>query len=286
MNEYAHIVSPKSITIFKLGAVTETRTVQVEELNTYNRVLDRINEDYLDEAWEEMDVAGLITKASDKITIDGHRVLYEGEELVNHMSERLLDMVGKGIKITPLVNFIEKCMENPSKNSIDQLHKFLEHKNLPITNNGNFLAYKAIRNDWKDKHSGTILNTIGKEVTEKRNRVDDNPAHGCSRGLHAGSLNYVSGFASNYGNEGGDRVVIVEINPADVVSVPDDCNCQKLRTWRYLVVGEYKGLLPEFFVEDYDAYIPDEDDEEGEYYSLDARDYQANDLGGGVPYWY
>jgi hypothetical protein len=35
----------------------------------------------------------------------------------------------------------------------------------------------------------------------------------------------------------------VEINPADVVSVPDDCSCQKLRACSYKVVGEYEVPL-------------------------------------------
>jgi hypothetical protein len=34
--------------------------------------------------------------------------------------------------------------------------------------------------------------------------------------------------------------MIVEINPADVVSIPTDCQFQKLRTCKYKVVGEYE----------------------------------------------
>lgn len=37
--------------------------------------------------------------------------------------------------------------------------------------------------------------------------------------VHVGSLEYVRGFASGYGSEGGDRIVIVEFDPADAVSV-------------------------------------------------------------------
>ena len=63
---------------------------------------------------------------------------------------------------------------------------------------------------------------------------------GCSNGLHAGALNYVASYGSVESN---DRIVIVKINPEDVVSVPSDCNCEKLRTCRYEVVGEYQGEL-------------------------------------------
>jgi hypothetical protein len=93
-----------------------------------------------------------------------------------------------------------------------------------------------------------------------RARVDDNRAVGCSDGLHAGALNYVASYGSV---ESGDRIVIVKINPKDVVSVPSDCNCEKLRTCEYLVVGEYQGelskpLYSSTFTDD--DYEDDEDD--------------------------
>ena len=92
-----------------------------------------------------------------------------------------------------------------------------------------------------------------------RSKVDDDRARGCSNGLHAGALNYVAGYGSL---ENGDKIVIVKINPADVVSVPSDCNCEKLRTCRYEVVGEYQGeLLKPLYSANFteDEYADDED---------------------------
>jgi hypothetical protein len=90
--------------------------------------------------------------------------------------------------------------------------------------------------------------------------VDDNPENGCSYGFHAGSIDY----AGNFG--GSDRrVVIVKINPEDVVSVPNDCECQKLRTAKYEVVADYTGPLPKTYAESYDSTeddIYEEDDVE------------------------
>ena len=34
-------------------------------------------------------------------------------------------------------------------------------------------------------------------------------------------------------------MVVVKVNPKDVVSVPDDCSCQKCRVASYTVVSEY-----------------------------------------------
>jgi len=64
---------------------------------------------------------------------------------------------------------------------------------------------------------------------------------------------------------------VVEINPADVVSIPTDCECQKLRTCKYKVVSEYEVPLEDLayesrFTTDYDDDVDREwDDEEDEF---------------------
>lgn len=60
---------------------------------------------------------------------------------------------------------------------------------------------------------------------------------------HTGSIEYVKNFASGYGRPGGDRIVVVEFDPADVVCVPRDCDQQKIRCTQYKVVEEFKGVL-------------------------------------------
>ena len=79
-------------------------------------------------------------------------------------------------------------------------------------------------------------------------------------------MNYVASYGSL---ENGDRIVIVKINPRDVVSVPSDCNCEKLRTCQYEVVGEYQGELLKPL---YSANFNDD-----EYQGYDDEDYQIDD---------
>ena len=62
--------------------------------------------------------------------------------------------------------------------------------------------------------------------------------------------------------------MIVKIDPADVVSVPSDCNYEKLRTCRYEVVGEYQGELLKPL---YSSVFTDDYDDESEYEN-DAMD--------------
>jgi hypothetical protein len=178
----------------------------------------------------------------------------------------------------PLIKFVERLMANPSFNSRQRLYEFLEAGHVPITANGTFLAYKAVKNNYLSKTSGSekvevstdggktwkeyighIPNNVGNIVRVDRSKVDDNPNNHCSYGLHCGILEYVNGFA--YGD---DKKVIVEVDPADVVSVPNDCSCQKLRTAQYTVITDFKG--------EFTTALADADNPYDEDYDEDWRD--------------
>lgn len=189
-------------------------------------------------------------------------VLWNGERIPTCLERRIIDFHNEGLPVKPLLAFWERLQANPSRNSVEQLYTFLEHKNIPIDENGFFYAYKAVRADWKDKHSGTVLNTIGSVPTMPRRNVDDNPANGCSYGYHVGSLQYVASF----GSRGcGDHFLICKVDPADVVSVPTDCSYQKVRTCKYEVIREYTDPLPENMYESCSQH--DDEDEDGFIYT-------------------
>jgi hypothetical protein len=212
-------------------------------------------------------------------------VKFDGDEVHGSISKRILEFMKNGLPFEPLVQFLHNVMENPSMQSQRELYDFLEHENLPITEDGYFLAYKAVRSDFKDKYRGVFDNSVGQVCEMVRAKVDDNREAGCSQGLHAGALSYVASYGSV---DSGDKIVIVKINPKDVVSVPKDCDCQKLRTCRYEVVGLYEGELkrPMYqatensynpystWLSKYDDYDPDyeDDDEDEEYYDEEYWD--------------
>ena len=184
------------------------------------------------------------------ITVQNGGVYHEGEAVHNLVVDKILDFMRNDMPYQPLVKFLGKLMDNPSHRAVDELYTFLEHKNMPITPEGNFLAYKGVNDDFTDKHTGKFSNKVGEVLEMRRGGVDDDARHGCSSGFHAGSYEYAKGYAYNGGN-----LMVVEINPADVVSVPYDCECQKLRTCKYKVVGHYETIeappLEEGMDEDY-----------------------------------
>jgi len=272
-----------------LTLVLKNRAHQVlpDHLN-YKMILEALPTASEDELVNLVDIPTAVATFSDGLVeIKNGQVTYEGEIVHGSISKRILEFMSKGLPFQPLVNFLNNLMENPSMQSQKELYDFLEHENLAITSDGHFLAYKAVRSDFKDKYRGTFDNSIGNVVTMQRAKVDDNRARGCSDGLHAGALNYVASYGSV---ENGDRIVIVKINPRDVVSVPSDCNCEKLRTCRYEVIAEYEGELikplysSDFSYDEHNDYDDDDynlddaywdrfdDDEEDDYSEYEDED--------------
>jgi hypothetical protein len=171
------------------------------------------------------------------VSIVGETLYWKGQPWHNAMAARMVQMLQDGFPIEPMVKFMENLMDNPSNRSVTELYGFLEKNNLPITPDGCFLAYKKVRSDYKDVHSGTMDNSPGKVVEMPRNEVDDVAARTCSHGLHFCSKDYLQHF-------GGDRTVIVKINPRDVVSIPTDYDQSKGRACRYEVISEL-GVSPD-----------------------------------------
>ena len=202
---------------------------------------------------------------------DGNLYVF-GDPIHSTIAKRVISFIEHGLDCVHLFKFILKLNMNPSKRAVDELYTFLEHRALPVTDNGNFLAYKAVRADYTDKYSGKFLNTIDSVLEMPRNKVDDNKENGCSYGFHAGSVDYAKNFMDRDGH-----LMLVEINPADVVSIPTDCQFQKLRTCKYKVVGEYEidlndPMYASRFQTDQDDDVDVWNDEEEECYNCSECD--------------
>lgn len=190
------------------------------------------------------------------VVIRNNEVLLNGERLPEVLGQKVIECYETGVPFANLLRFFERLKANPSQRAVTELYTFLSHRNMPITPEGHFLAYKGVNEDYwsvtgnpdtkvlrgRVDYSGRIYNGIGEVIEVARNNVDDDCNRTCSTGLHAGSLKYATGF--------GARTIIVSIDPADVVSIPTDCEGQKLRCTGYTVVGDYAGALPEGGVRD------------------------------------
>ena len=162
-------------------------------------------------------------------------ILYYGEEQIHDViTNRIIDLMRNKFNFKNMLRFLERLYKNPSYRAIQQLYTFMVHKHLPITPDGFILMYKAITPDWHDKWTGKLDYRIGQKPVMPRYAVEDNPDIACGPGLHAGSIAFVKGYGSS-----GDRVIIVKVDPANVVSIPKDSDCQKVRTCGFEIVAEY-----------------------------------------------
>jgi hypothetical protein len=72
---------------------------------------------------------------------------------------------------------------------------------------------------------------IGDELRMDRGKVDDRRENTCSFGFHFASLKYASTWTRH------DALLLMKIDPADIVSIPNDYGNQKGRTCAYMVAG-------------------------------------------------
>jgi hypothetical protein len=213
-----------------------THTVR-EGMTNYAALREAIRDKEWDRVPELLSPARAVESFGEgRITVVDGEVRYNGEPLHNAVTQRIMEMVRDGFDAQPLMSFLEKLMQNPSRVAVTELYDWLERTSLPITEDGDFLAYKKVKSNYMDFFTGKMNNSVGQILEMARNQVDDVRDRTCSYGLHFCSLSYLPSY---HGGEG--RVMIVKINPADVVSIPSDYDFAKGRTCRYEVIGEHTG---------------------------------------------
>ena len=215
----------------------KSHTISKDTHIAYGKIVDALKAQDWDALREHVEPKkAIVNFGNGYVTIVNNNVFWKGQPFHNALATRMVEMYQEGFPIDPMVRFMENLMDNPSKRSVDQVYGFLEKNSLPITEDGYFLAYKRVNYDYTDCHSSSIDNSVGQIVEMDRNLVDDNPDAHCSTGLHFCSESYLVNFGS-----ADQPVMILKINPADVVSIPTDYNGAKGRCMRYEVVGQVDG---------------------------------------------
>ena len=195
-------------------------------------------------------LAAELRRLSERVTYDGTSLLFDGDLIDTSLSRHIVRMIRAGDhRYQGWVRFMENLAANPSKKSRRHLYTWLAGRDFSITPDGCLLAYKGVQADEHNSsvhpgratvngtvHHGHIPNPVGATVEMPRSGVNADRDAGCSTGLHAGTHGYASTF--------GQRMLLVSINPRDVVSVPRDCEFQKLRCCRYTVLDVQDRTAP------------------------------------------
>jgi hypothetical protein len=203
-------------------------------------------------------------KYSDYISQKNGKFYLKGEKepVPRALGIKIMEFSKEGEDLKPLINFWNRLKRNPSQVSREELYLFLEKNHHPITEEGNFIAYKKVevRRDtssrntdfygqtevdsfisngtidskkWVDHYSGKFINNKGKIVKMNRDLVDPNRSTSCSVGLHVAAFSYAHSFS-------GTIMIEVLVDPKDVVSVPfDECDT-KMRVCQYRIIDRYK----------------------------------------------
>lgn len=196
-----------------------------------------IGEEYL-ELLESLDKLGedsLITKLA-KTAVSNNRGL---ELLLKRLNNEVAPFISKQI-IAFLYTMIE---DNNETLYVDKNGYILAFKAVATGNEyseelGTYKPYKSYNAGTSSVNGVLIRNSSipqgdGDIVTMPEGFVEANPHVACSTGLHAGTLTYASGFKSH-----GGKLILVQINPKDIISIPYDSRSQKIRCSKYKVLGE------------------------------------------------
>lgn len=221
--------------------VFDEKTVAVtKEMPCYKECMKRLASHQTSDLSTVISPAARIEKHTG-FTIKGDVVYIDSKPTPQRLSEVIIKFVDAHLPVEPIVKFWKNLRGNPSECAAkEDLFDFLQHNSIALTEDGCFLAYKKVKRDLHDVHTGSMLNKIGTRVTMPRDKVCADRNQTCSAGLHVASWDY---FESCYTGDG-YRTLEVKVNPKDVVSVPVDYQFAKMRVCAYEVVREIHDNKP------------------------------------------
>ena len=187
---------------------------------------------------EKPELAGKYqTKADDNegetiIAVTNGRVIPGVEQLKGQMAHASQH---NAVGLNAFMERISKVI-GERRHSVEDLLKFLEKGDLPLSDDGCVIAYKRLNRvsdkpgTFVDVHSKRVFQKVGSLVHMDVQMVDHNRAQDCSHGLHIARRGYLKSFS-------GDVTVICKIRPEDIIAVPQyDAN--KVRVCAYHIIAE------------------------------------------------
>lgn len=273
----------KTVVAFFPDADEPLQTASTESHGNFDAIVSAL-EGGDPEAYDHFDPQRALSKAfsqiTDRVSVKGGRVFFDLVEADGVIADHMVRTMNEGgteddLKASAM--FMERLAANPSEHSREHLFKWLAAEDFTITNDGKIVGYKGVQKSNGEFAStmrgpavvdgkpvnGYVPNVPGSVVQMPRDQVTFDPAVSCSSGLHVGTWAYAKSF--------GSYTLEVEVDPADVVSVPVDSRGQKMRVWRYKVIKEadakygqaVKPLEDYYEDDDYEEYYDDPDASDG-----------------------
>lgn len=227
--------------------------------------------------------AAIVRFTSGMIEVVDRQLLHNGQPVDTGLSRRIVDFISAGDETLaePLCRFLERLLLNPSRRSVQGLYEWLAASNLPIMPDGRFIAWKIVRDDYMDAYSGTFSNVVGAKPMMARNAVDEDPDRTCSYGLHFCSTSYLPSYGPS-----DKRVMVVAVDPADVVAFPRDEGTAKGRASTYEVLAEVPRDEAAAYFDQVRVWAPSQPEPEDDHNCTNCDgdlDYENNCLNSSCP---
>jgi len=214
--------SPRVLSFNKLD-----RSVLLEKIVSVNSAFKN-NSSNKDELFNEFinfitPIKFAVTKHPDLFIGDNNKLYLRGYEhtpIQGYLSTKLLEFINEGLPLDYLINFCQKCFENPSSSAIEGLYWFLESNNYPITEDGNFIGYKRVTsygNSAKPKKEFEGLKV------DKQGNVRDSKGHFVGNPLRQEFIDYTNDNTEAQFVDSHTRTIKQSVG--DIVSMPrEDCD--------------------------------------------------------------
>ena len=217
---YALPAEPEAV----VEPISGTPMSSIDEVMANAKAIPASSEDFAMTVEEEKthDVVAVVEKDDGSVGLVPH-----AHKLATQVAHATKTGNSKGMNA-----LLKRLAEMPTSrtHSVEDLLKFLERGDLPITDDGRIVFYKILRKKtgkfgYVDCHSGNVQQGPNVEVRMAESLVDPNRRNECSNGLHVARRQYLSSFS-------GDVCFLGSLAPEDVVAVPDyDAN--KMRVCAY-----------------------------------------------------
>lgn len=187
---------------------------------------------------------------TDQAEVEPYRITH-GDPVEEVVLAAAIRLTNSDADLAPLGAFLRRLERNPSAASRSQLFGWLKAGGFTLTTDGLIVGYKSVRADGRSAHAGrepvtvqsedgsveTVVGhvpyPIGATVWMARDLVNEDRNSACSVGLHVGTFGYAQNFS--------EQMLVVLVDPADVVSVPTDSRAQKMRVCRLYVAARHDG---------------------------------------------
>lgn len=237
------MITAKLVTTNNLTLFTGTEQITIpSDSPDYHRAIELLAMNRSDEAFALATKYRATLRATSsvlfgqyQVTVVHGMVMLNGQHTEGEIVDRIIAFGERGIPQKALMSFLARLQANPSFRARLDLFSWIEQNNMPITDDGCFIAFKIVKEDYWDIYTGTtFFHKPGSVIQMDRRDVDDNADNTCSAGAHFCG----EGYLPHYGTAKGSRIVTLKIAPEDVVAFPRDYNLAKGRAYKYEVIGE------------------------------------------------